>query len=1314
MGSIWILCIFAPLFPLIEVTVSINKKCSLCNAPVSSDAPEGMCPTCALRDALEAGPDFPAEIASQGFARAGAVRGEILHYFGDYELQNEIARGGMGRVFRARQVSLNRTVALKMILAGRLATEAEVKRFQAEAAAVAQLQHPNIVAIHEVGVHEGQHYFSMDFVAGTDMATLVRDHPLSAPVATRYLKTVAEAVHYAHQQGVLHRDLKPANILIDENDQPRITDFGLAKQIESDSDLTRSGQVLGSPSFMSPEQAGGQRNEVGPRSDVYSLGAILYHLLTGRPPFVGATPQTIIAQVLSSDPVAPRTLSCATPGDLETICLKCLEKDPGRRYPTAQELALDLGRFLNGEPVHARPVSRREKAWRWCQRNRALASALTAAVVLLLALTLGSTVGALRIAKARNAERTERVRAQNREQESLERMARLKVAEGWRLVEQGGWFEALAPFTEALMLESNSPPREAAHRARIAYLLQCGPQLDRMWFPGGPITCIEVSPDGRRVLTATASFAGRADEAIAQVWDLATGQPTTAPMRHAGRINSARFSPDGNRVATASEDRTARVWNAATGEPLSPPLLHATGVPHAAFSRDGTRLGTCSPPNWHSETNGQATVWDGITGEKLYTNLIGGMDAQVVMFANDDRWLAVGSRSYLCNFFDVNTRERVAAVPDCWSAFALTCSPDASKILVAGTFGLFVEPGARLFDARTMEPCSPFLAQPDGFVRVAVFSPGGQFVATAGDDGSARLWNADTGESWAAPLVHSGPVVSAVFSSDGRRLLTASRDGTARVWEAETGLPAHAPLRHGGPVCGAWFTKDGDGVVTGSEDGAVRVWALSPSVPAARILLAKNPVRHARFSSDGRRILTADSGGVVQLWDGSTLQPVMPPLHHSDSIVVAEFCQGGRRLLTYSEDYLVRVWDLSVVTSKPLWQGSGQIPDITRDGSRVAVPTRNQIGVILDGETGKPLTPALLDLLPAGSVEVSRKARFSPDGLWVGFADENGIVGLWEVAPIRPGPRVAAHASSVTDLCFSPDARRLLTVSKDNTARLWDTKSGAPLSKPLSHAAPVRVAAFSPDGRLALTGSDDGTARLWACPDGRPACTALSHRGAILDACFSKDGRRVATASSDGSARVWDSDTGESLTPPLPHAGQVRTVEFSPDGRCLLTASDDQTARLWTLPSDARSIVQLLSEALLLCPGFFGTNAPEGDRWRFSRPMTVGESRGLHPELVGPANSDGPADLALLLATWKRVERPSDYDRKLRVLSRLTDAATNQWTWLFERGYARHRLRDYRGAVDDFSRAIQAVPEASVCWPGPLPGAFGPGRSRRR
>src|SRR5881394_992154 len=348
-----------------------ERTCPECGTALNANAPHRLCALCLIRMGLRLGRGRP--LASFAVDSDLPQEGERLRYFGDYELLEEIARGGMGIVYRARQLSLNRIVAVKVLLFGKFSSDTFVKRFHTEAEAAASLRHPNIVASHEVGEHDGQHYFSMDYIEGESLAELAREKSISPRQGADCLRTIAEAIHYAHGRGVLHRDLKPSNIIIAPDWQPHVTDFGLAKRLADDADLTLSGQVLGSPNYMPPEQADHKRGQVSAASDVYSLGAVLYHLLTGRPPFVAQTLEDTLLQLLNTEPIAPRLVNASVPRDLETICLKCLNKDPLRRYASAELLAEDLGRWLRDEPVLARRAGPVEKVLRWRRRHPGVA-----------------------------------------------------------------------------------------------------------------------------------------------------------------------------------------------------------------------------------------------------------------------------------------------------------------------------------------------------------------------------------------------------------------------------------------------------------------------------------------------------------------------------------------------------------------------------------------------------------------------------------------------------------------------------------------------------------------------------------------------------------------------------------------------------------------------------------------------------------------------------------------------------------------------------------------------------------------------------
>src|SRR5438874_1306743 len=420
--------------------ITTGRFCRKCGAAISPNSPQQSCGACLLETGLDsdeavAGVDDP--------GRANISPSPMLMDFGDYELLEQIGRGGQGVVFRAHQKSLNRTVALKVISLGQWASEAHVKRFRREAEAAARLEHPCIVPIYEVGERDGSCYFSMKFVEGGQLDEVIRRTPMSIRQAAELIANVGRTIHYAHEHGILHRDIKPGNILLDKKGEPHLTDFGLARLVETESTVTRTKEVLGTPSYMAPEQAVGETKKLTSATDVYGLGAVLYQLLTGHPPFAGRTTYETVKLLLETEPRRPRLLNPKVDRDLSAICLKCLEKEPARRYASAELLAEELDRFCRGEPILARPVGWAERSWRWCRREPALAGLAAALVVVLI-------IGFAGVLWKWRGEVFQRELAQQENQRAQRAVTRLEIERDESLLEAGDSTRGLASLARLL------------------------------------------------------------------------------------------------------------------------------------------------------------------------------------------------------------------------------------------------------------------------------------------------------------------------------------------------------------------------------------------------------------------------------------------------------------------------------------------------------------------------------------------------------------------------------------------------------------------------------------------------------------------------------------------------------------------------------------------------------------------------------------------------------------------------------------------------------------------------------------------------
>jgi WD40 repeat protein/tRNA A-37 threonylcarbamoyl transferase component Bud32 len=1009
--------------------------------------------------------------------------------FGNYELLEEIARGGMGVVFKARQVSLNRIVAVKMILAGLLATKADHDRFHSEAQAAAVLDHPNIVPVFEVGEYNGQHYFSMGYVDGQSLAARLADAPFPPREAAELVTEVARAVEYAHRHGVIHRDIKPSNILIDSAGRPRITDFGLAKRVDSGSDLTATGQVMGTPSYMAPEQAAGQIDTVGPAADVYALGALLYATLTGRPPFQAATSLETLQQVLGREPVALRQINPAIPRDLETIVLKCLEKPIPRRYATAKALADDLRYYFEGRPIMARPVGRLGHAWRWCRRQPVVAGLIVGVALTLVAgIIVSSRFAMIAEAKRINAETQKQraeagerladirltqvenekkeVEAERRKADAAKRQVQRQLAlsyinQGTSELEHGDPWQGYAILGQAYRAASDAPDLRAAVRALLGAWDFALPRALRH---DGAVTAAIFSPDGTKI--ATASY----DKTV-QLWEAATGKPLGSPIKHNAPVRALAFSPDGTKIAAASFDNTVRLRDATTGQPTGPLMRHSDHVNAVAFSPDGTKIATAGKDKI-------SRLWDAATGKPLGPPMMHDKEVWTVAFSPDGAKLATASDDRTARLWDTATGKPLGSPmshdKEVWS---VAFSPDGTKIATGSG-----DSTMRLWATATGKPLGLRIKQ-NGPVTAVAFSPDGAKIATASDERSARLWKAATGTSLGPPMKQNGRVYSAAFSPDGTRIVTACDDGSAPLWDEAIGKPLDASITCNGGIFAVAFSPDGTMIATASDDETVRLWDAVTRKPLGPPIKHSGRANSVAFSPDRATIATASSDKTVRLWDVATCKLLGSPMMHNNEVHGVAFSPDGTKIATACYDKTARLWHAA--TGKPL--GSPMMHDnwvnavaFSPDGTKLATASADGTARLWNAATGKPLGSPMVHNNWVHAV------TFSPDGTKIATACFNRAVQLWDAAISKPlGPPIK-HNDRATAVAFSPDGKKLATASADGTARLWDVATRKPLGPPMMQHGWVDAVAFSPDGTKLATACVDHTVRLWRVPKSLP------------------------------------------------------------------------------------------------------------------------------------------------------------------------------------------------------------------------------------
>lgn len=1045
-----------------------------------------------------------------------------------YELRGEVARGGMGVILKVWDNDLRRTLAMKLILlkdkdpgAGSASSSADrelLARFLEEAQITGQLDHPGVVPVHELGVDSGgKVYFTMRMVKGRNLKKIFElarkgEDGWNRTRALGVILKVCEALAYAHSKKVIHRDIKPQNVMVGKFGETYVMDWGLAKVMDHpdrhdlrprpdfaasmsrlhtdraeeaarspDSPLvTMDGTVVGTPSYMPPEQAQGRLDELGPRSDVYSVGALIYTLLTGQVPYIppGAqiSPYTVLNLLIAGPPTPVYQIDRAVPAELIALCEKAMARDPKDRYADMSAMADDLRAFLERRVVRAYETGAVAEFRKWVARNKGTAAALAGLVLLILG---ASTLFAW----------------QQRRQLRELRRAQVQIEEARLLAERN---EHLARDSEQAAITSE---REARRKSYVANVLAADASLR-----------VFEAQEARRSLELC--------DATLRGWEwghlkLRSDVSENTLTGHTGKVTCVAYSPDGQRIASGSEDHTVILWNAATCERLFLLPGSTEAVRALAFSADGSHIAAASADEL-------VRVWDSMSS-RLVATVIGHEGAVTSLaFSPDGRRLVTGSTDQTARVWDASTGQPVGKPLEHEHAVNSVTFDPLGKMISTGA-----DDAVRLWDANA----STLLRQLDteGHESYTVaFSPDGSRIASGGADRMIRIWDVQSGNGLSPFVGHTDLIYSIAFEHDGPRLVSGSFDRSVRVWDAATGAGISVLLGHADQVRCVAFAPGGEYVASGSNDGTVRLWRPDGG-KAVQSFRAGERWSAVAFAPDGKRLVAGSLGrGTMLAFDLLSNHALPDPPRVQGGITSMAYSSDGAWILTGGEeDSTMRLWHAA---------------------------------------TGK------LERSFVGHQAPVTAVAFLADGTGVVSGSADNSVRVWSLGSDEPPRLLGGLDQRVTSVAVSSDGRFIACGAFDAKIHLWDARSGATYSTLETNASPVQTIAFDRTGARLASGSADGTIRLWDLAGAGEPRSLSGHSDLVLSVAFSPDGKRLASAGQDKTVRLWNTETGDLLLTLRGHAHWVTSVAFSPDGRSLATASIDGTVKIWMSIEDVSVI----------------------------------------------------------------------------------------------------------------------------------------------